>query len=196
MGFGTLRVLNDDHIAPTSGFDLHGHSNMEIITIMLAGELTHTDTMGHTVTIQAGDVQVMTAGTGVRHAEHNLSKNDMVHLLQIWIEPRTQNTNPRYTQRSFPISMDAWRVLVSPDGASDSLAIGQDAWIVRRIILGEVTYQVHRKGSGIFIFVMSGSPVINNMVLYDGDSVEITETDKISITSSLPSDVLLIETPM
>lgn len=187
MGFGALRVINDDVIAAHSGFGMHGHADMEIITIVLEGELTHTDSMGNTGVIHAGDVQLMSAGTGVRHSEVNAG-DIAVKSLQIWILPHTQRVSPRYAQSSYTLSTGAWSELVSgvdrgvrvaPD--SKQMTIYQDASIcmgsfmpgIVPNILGEQLSL--SQGFGMHLIVLEGKFQVDERVLGPRDAVEITE---------------------
>ena len=133
MGFGPLRVINEDRVRPGQGFGTHGHNDMEIISYVLDGALEHKDSMGNGSVIRPGDVQRMTAGTGVRHSEYNASDKDPVHFLQIWLQPSELGVEPSYEQKHFPIAdrRDRWVLLVSPDGDEGSIATHQDARILR-----------------------------------------------------------------
>jgi redox-sensitive bicupin YhaK (pirin superfamily) len=197
--FGALRVLNDDWIAGGGGFDTHPHDNMEIVTIMLEGELRHKDSMGHTMVLKPDEVQVMTAGTGIRHSEHNNQKNKPAQLLQLWIYPREKGLKPSYDQKYFDpgLRRNQWQTLVSPDGG-DSLRINQDAWFSRATLEKgkELEYSVKSKNSGIFLFVIEGQVTLGNNLLDKRDSAEIIQATGISLTASANSDLLLSEVPL
>jgi redox-sensitive bicupin YhaK (pirin superfamily) len=199
--FGALRVLNDDYVAPGMGFATHPHDNMEIVTIMMDGTLEHQDSMGHKEQLRAGEVQAMSAGTGIQHSERNASHTDPLHLFQIWIFPRAKNTTPRYAQKSFAEAIGSaqdWTVLVSPDGANGSLEIGQDAWFsMARIPAGaDRTYEVKNAGNGVYAFVVSGAIEIAGNQLMHRDALGITEASSILTKANEDAQVLFIEVPM
>jgi redox-sensitive bicupin YhaK (pirin superfamily) len=201
MGFGVLRVINDDVIDPDSGFDLHPHNNMEIITIVLEGTVTHGDSMGNQGTIPAGDVQVMTAGTGVVHSEHNNSLNETLKLFQIWILPKGHGIIPRYGQKSFGTQWQphAVQLLVSPDGRDNSLSIYQDAFISRGA-LDKGQTQIYTPytpmGNGIYVLVVDGSITIDKHVLKERDALGVEEAAVINIIANKNSHYLILEVPM
>lgn len=199
--FGALRVLNDDYVAAGMGFAPHPHDNMEIVTIMIDGTLEHQDSMGHKELLRAGEVQAMSAGTGIQHSERNASHTDPLHLFQIWIFPREKNTTPRYAQKSFAEAISNtqdWTLLVSPDGEKGSLEIGQDAWFTMGNLTENrvVEYQIHKPGNGVYVFVVSGSVVVDEFQLHQRDALGITETDNIKIKASDDSKLLVMEVPM
>lgn len=198
MGFGSLRVLNDDIIAPDTGFSMHEHQDMEIITIVTSGTLTHRDSMGNKGTVCVGEVQVMSAGTGVAHSEYNDSKEEPLALFQIWIEPKTTGTEPRYDQKALTQSTDSSLLLVSPDTRMGSLCIGQDAFITR-IQLSEkpnTTYTSYVAENGLYVFVIHGTVEIDGTVLNPRDSMGITEAGVIRLDARGMADVLVIEVPV
>jgi hypothetical protein len=200
MNFGALRVLNDDVVAPGMGFGQHPHQNMEIITLLLEGELEHQDSMGTRYIIRQEDVQVMSAGTGIIHSEKNNNKVSMARFLQVWIHPKAENIQPRYDKGSFSPEEMNNRLLpmVSPIGANEGLSIYQDAWISR----GkpdkdlELTYALKKSSNGVYAFLLEGDVTINNIVLNRRDGLGLTETDKLDIKANATSDLLLIEVPM
>lgn len=199
--FGTLRVLNDDTIAGGSGFDTHPHANMEIITIPLEGAIEHRDSMGNHGVIKAGEVQVMSAGTGIRHSEFNHSKTEIGKFLQIWIFPRTKNQLPRYDQKKFPAALPGqFLTMVTPDSHQQdgALWIRQDAWISRLTLETGATaeYSLFRKENGLFVFVIEGSVNIAGHTLGKRDAIGIWETDRTELNALLTSDILLLEVPM
>jgi quercetin 2,3-dioxygenase len=195
MGFGALRVLNDDTIAPASGFGMHPHANMEIITIVTKGAVTHEDSMGNKGVVHAGEVQVMTAGTGVVHAEKNDSETESLELFQLWITPREAGLLPRYEQRMFDASTS---LLVSPDGREGSLSIMQDAFIERvSLSVGEALSQpVRKSGNGLYIFVVSGSTRAGDITLGQRDALGIRGVSHIQLLAEQNSELLIIEVPV
>lgn len=190
MGFGKLRVLNDDIIAANSGFDTHPHANMEIVTIMLAGELTHTDSMGHTEKLLPNEVQVMSAGSGIMHSEYNYSSKP-VHLLQIWIMTKEKNISPRYDQRKFTVKKNSIQEIVSGQKGK-TLYIHQDASLsIARYDSGtEFSYKV-ASGRGVYLFVISGEIVIDGETLTDKDAAELTSSFTVAVTKEC--EVVLID---
>jgi hypothetical protein len=174
-GFGTLRVLNDDVIAPHNGFDTHPHSNMEIITIMLEGELTHTDSMGHSEKLVSGEIQVMSAGSGITHSEYNNSSSP-VHLLQIWIQTKEKDIKPRYDQKRIEFKKNSTTEIVSGQ-KDDTLYIHQDAILtIAKYDAGkEFSYTVGTE-RGVYLFVIKGNIVVNNQKLSQNDAAEIKES--------------------
>tara|TARA_B100001248_G_scaffold262731_2_gene261838 strand:+ start:7596 stop:8306 length:711 start_codon:yes stop_codon:yes gene_type:complete len=200
MGFGQLRVINDDHIEPARGFSMHPHDNMEIISIPLSGSLAHKDSMGHQYTIASGEVQVMSAGTGVSHSEYNESTSKPVELLQIWVVPKQKNVEPRYEQKAFS-SIDRqkkWQLLVSPGGRDQSLYINQDAFFSRSNLASQdsIEYKKHLPTNGVYIFLISGEIRIGNTILQARDALGIQDTQQFTIVASKDADILAIEVPM
>lgn len=199
--FGALRVLNDDVILGGTGFGEHPHNNMEIISIPLSGELEHLDSMGHKEVIGRGDVQVMSAGTGIRHAEYNHSASNPCNFLQIWIYTRTRNVTPRYDQVSFDPEQrrNAFQLLVTPDTQQEkgSLWIHQDAWISRADLEAgqSLNYDLRKKGNFVFVFVIDGEAEVGTIKLSRRDAIAIRETGQISILTGSGSDILVIEVP-
>jgi redox-sensitive bicupin YhaK (pirin superfamily) len=201
MHFGALRVLNDDTVAGGMGFGAHPHSNMEIISIPTAGELEHQDNMGHKQVIRVGDVQVMSAGTGIQHAEKNKNKDKEVRFFQIWIFPDKKNVDPRYDQKSFTTDDKHNKLLtvVSPVGSDDGgVQIHQNAWFS----LGkldkdfEINYNLRNPGNGVYAFVIEGSATINDQSLQKRDGLGITDTSSIHIKADADSEILLMEVPV
>lgn len=198
--FGALRVLNDDIVAGGKGFGLHPHDNMEIISIPLAGALRHKDTTGREAVIHTGDVQIMSAGSGIAHSEMNASATEAVNFLQIWVFPKKRNIEPRYQQKSFSTAggLNTWQVVVSPVDAGASLWINQDAWLS----LGEwsqgtaAVYEVHRKGNGVYAFVIDGDVTLAGQALHARDGFGISDTESISLLADRDARVLMIEVPM
>jgi len=200
MRFGVLRVLNDDTVAPGKGFGTHPHENMEIISIPLEGDLEHKDSMGNVAVIKKGDVQVMSAGTGIYHSEYNQNKEREVKFLQIWVFPDKKGVSPRYDQ----ISLDEIRKenalyqILSPNEKDQGVWIHQEAWIH----LGEFTsmtstsYPLQKKGNGIYAFVLEGGIELEGQILESRDGFGIWETREIQVQAQAGSRVLLIEVPM
>lgn len=199
--FGALRVLNDDIVAGGMGFGAHPHDNMEIITIPLAGSLAHKDSMGHAEAIHPGEVQVMSAGTGVQHSEYNHNRDQEVNLLQIWIFPNKKNVQPRYDQRTFDEAArkNAWQTLVSPmDTDDDGLKIYQDAWIYRTDLQNgkSISHTLRNEHNGLYIFVIAGDITVEGQQLHKRDALGVTEANNITISAGADSDVLMLEVPM
>ncbi|PTX43309.1 hypothetical protein C8P64_1836 [Christiangramia gaetbulicola] len=199
--FGLLRVLNDDHVKPGMGFGTHPHQNMEIISIPLKGEIRHKDSMDHTEVIKAGEVQVMSAGTGVEHSEFN-SSNEELNMLQIWIFPEKNGLEPRYDQKDFSGLMKENQLVnvVSPrsDQSENSLFINQQAYLH----LGDfdtgrkIEYELKKEKHGVYVFLIEGEANIADASLKKRDAIGIWNTNKFSMEFKKPSKVLLIEVPM
>jgi len=175
MGFGTLRVINDDWVAPDSGFGKHPHEDMEIVTIVFSGELSHTDSMGNIQTLKAGEVQAMSAGSRVFHSEYNASPDTPVTLFQIWIETREKRIPPQYNQRFFDASkrLNIWQLLVSPKESEESCYINQDAYISRTLLEAGKTlhYKKYRKENILYIMNISGMFQIDTYTLDSRDAL-------------------------
>jgi redox-sensitive bicupin YhaK (pirin superfamily) len=198
--FGALRVLNDDIVAPGMGFGKHPHDNMEIITIPLSGSLRHQDSMGFSEVVQAGEVQVMSAGTGIFHSEMNASQKEEINLFQIWIFPNKQGVTPRYEQKSYDLAdtEQCFLPLVTPQPSEKGVWIHQDAWIHMATMdeNTELTYQLKSKGNGIYLMNIDGRIELANEALNRRDAIGISETDEITIFSKQKSRLLVIEVPM
>ena len=200
MHFGVLRVLNDDEVAPGQGFGTHPHENMEIISIPLEGNLEHKDSMGSKALIKQGDVQVMSAGTGVYHSEYNASKQEPVKFLQIWVFPKTQGVEPRYDQ----ITLDPDKMrnqlhqVLSPDPDDEGVWIHQDAWFyLGNFEAGQQAAQaLKQKGNGFYLFLLEGAIQVGDQKLNSRDALGIWETDKLEFSALSASRVLLMEVPM
>lgn len=197
--FGALRVLNDDNIKGGTGFGKHPHDNMEIISIPLQGALQHEDTTGTKAIIKENDVQIMSAGTGLQHAEKNNSLTEETSFLQIWIFPKNKNIAPRYDQKSFDPALrkNQLQVVVSPTDSS-AVWINQDAWLSRYDpeAGNQLTYNLNKKGNGVYVFVLEGNITINNQTLQTRDALGIWDTDSIDLSADTSSQVLFIEVPM
>lgn len=198
--FGALRVLNDDTIAPGKGFDTHPHNNMEIITIPLEGDLEHKDSMGNKGIIRHGQVQVMSAGTGIMHSEYNANNDQDVKLLQIWVFPNKRNVEPRYDMISISDlgkENELFQIL-SPDPDDEGVWIHQDAWFhLGYLDKGwQGDYVLKEKNHGVYLFIISGEVDINGQNMDKRDGMGIWETSKISINAIKDAHVLLMEVPM
>jgi redox-sensitive bicupin YhaK (pirin superfamily) len=199
MGFGALRVLNDDLIMPESGFGTHGHDNMEIITVVNTGEITHRDSMGSEGRISAGEVQVMSAGSGVLHSEYNEGP-EVLTLFQIWITPNARNVAPRYDERTFSGEAALGEtLLVAPmDSGKDALLIHQDAYISRTILDAEhpLRYTLKDPTHGVYLFVVDGSIETYGHQLFARDALGIESVSEIPLTAQERASMLVIEVPM
>lgn len=196
MGFRSLRVINDDWIAPGAGFGEHPHRDMEILTWVLEGAVRHADSTGGGGVIRRGDLQAMSAGSGIRHSEFNASETDPVHLLQIWIMPREDGLTPRYDQRRFDAvgRRDAWQLLASPDGRGGSMPIGQDAsMLVADVGAGSRVTRAIAPGRFGYLHVATGSVEVDGTALEAGDAVKIEGPAEIVVEGSSDSQVLLFD---
>jgi quercetin 2,3-dioxygenase len=200
MNFGVLRVFNFDQIKPVTGFPMHHHEQMEIVTIMLEGVLTHQDSMGNQEELRADEVQVMTAGTGINHSEWNKDPSLSATLIQIWIYPKTRALLPQYEQHHFDPLMrkNRFQVLVSGIKKEDSLVIHQDALMARASLEAghELAYTLTNRTHGMFLYVISGDLRLGSDMLAIGDSIEITEEQSLALATEKGADVLLIEVPL
>ena len=201
MQFGTLRVLNDDTVAAGTGFGRHPHNNMEIISIPLEGELEHKDSMGNTQVIKTGDIQVMSAGTGIFHSEYNRDKNKEVKFLQIWVLPNKLDVQPRYDQVTLDPSKRINRLqqILSPNPKDEGVWIYQDAWFYLLKIQKDhkVNYQIKKKGNGVLCFLLSGNMNIKDNLLEKRDALGIWDIDSIDLISlSDDSEILVMDVPM
>ena len=198
--FGVLRVLNDDAVAPGMGFGMHPHDNMEIITIPLSGDLEHRDNMGNTAVVKYGDIQVMSAGTGVTHSEYNASREHPVRLLQIWVFPDKHNVSPRYDQMSLDVSdrVNRFQQVVSPHTDDAGLWIHQQAWFhLSKFDKGySDTYHFKTPGNGLYIFIISGTVTVAGQELSDRDGLGIRDVSEVTIAATSDAEFLLMEVPM
>jgi quercetin 2,3-dioxygenase len=198
--FGLLRVLNDDIVEPGQGFGEHPHDNMEIVTIPLKGELAHKDSEEHEEVIRPGEVQIMSAGSGLTHSEYNYSNQESVNLLQIWVFPKEKNIQPRYDQKFFNPKerQNKWQQLVSPEKNNGSLWINQDAYFSMTTAAenSEIRYEIKSKNNGVYLFLVEGEIEVEGDILNRRDAIGIYETDQILIISKKESDILIIEIPM
>ncbi|HRJ31582.1 MAG TPA: pirin family protein [Cyclobacteriaceae bacterium] len=200
MHFGALRVLNDDVVKGGAGFGQHPHDNMEIISIPLRGALEHGDNTGGHGIIQSGEVQIMSAGSGIAHSEKNASKTEDVNFLQIWVFPKERNIQPRYDQKLFPSTdrLNKFQTVVSPEKNNGALWINQDAWFsLGKFEKGKSTeYSIKKQGNGVYAFVIDGDVTINDQQLNKRDGFGIWDVEKIVISAGQDAEVLLIEVPM
>ncbi len=199
MSFGLLRVLNDDTVAGGQGFGAHPHANMEIVSIPLEGDLRHRDSTGRHEIIRQGDVQIMSAGSGIQHSEVNANADRPVKFLQIWVFPKEAGIAPRYEQKSFPPEgrQGHFQAVVSPTDPA-AVWINQDAvFSLGRFTAGEAaTYPVQFAGNGVYAFVLSGEVTINGQSLQTRDGLGITDEDVLNVQAGSDAEVLLIEVPM
>ncbi|MAO44599.1 pirin family protein [Leeuwenhoekiella sp.] len=200
MNFGVLRVLNDDKVSGGMGFGTHPHQNMEIISIPLSGDLEHKDSMGNTTVIKEGDIQVMSAGTGVQHSEYNKNKDEEVRFLQIWVIPNTQNVEPRYDQITLDRAdrKNKLQQVLSPNKEDAGVWIYQDAWfnMVDLDAEKEVVYDFNLKTNGLYIFVLEGSIEAGGQTLERRDGLGVFDTDAITLKATADASVLLMEVPL
>lgn len=207
MHFGALRVLNDDIVKGGQGFGAHAHDNMEIVSIPLKGSLAHKDSTGTDGIINTGDVQIMSAGSGIKHSEFNASKTEEVNFLQLWVIPKMENIKPRYEQKTFTVEdrNNKWQIVVSPDEKDGGVWINQDA--VFSLAHAEkdtaLIYKNKFSGNGVYLFVLEGEVEVNlptghagGETLQKRDAREISDTDEFEINISEDADILAIEVPM
>ncbi|WP_026730638.1 pirin family protein [Flavobacterium denitrificans] len=198
--FGALRVLNDDTIAGGMGFGTHPHDNMEIITIPLEGDLAHKDSMGNTEIIKNGDIQVMSAGTGVQHSEFNPNADQQTKLLQIWLFPNKRNVTPRYQQITLNVAdrHNKLSQILSPNADDEGVWIHQDAWFnMGNFDSGIATeYKINKEGNGVYAFILKGNVTINGQELNTRDAVGISGTDTLTIKANTNAEFLLMDIPM
>jgi len=205
MGFGPLRVINEDRIAPGTGFGTHGHRDMEIISYVLDGELAHKDSMGngtaggaHAGVIQPGDVQRMSAGTGVMHSEFNNAKGKSTHFLQIWIQPDKKGVTPSYEQRHFGVAdkRGRLRLVVSGDGAEGSVPIHADARLYAGLFDGTESTELALAPDRLaYVHLVRGSLTVNGQVLSGGDALQVSEQTLLSLTGGVDAEVLVFDLP-
>jgi redox-sensitive bicupin YhaK (pirin superfamily) len=199
MNFGPLRVINEDYIEAQNGFGAHPHRDMEIITIVLEGSLTHQDSMGNKATIKPGEVQKMTAGTGVTHSERNEEKEGRTHLLQIWVMPDQLNLKPSYGQKSFAAALESHKpvLVLSKTGREGSIPIHQDTevYLTRFRSADSAEFPI-RDGRGIWLQVIKGEITANGQTLNAGDAVSIKEESQLSVRSEAQSEFLVFDLPL
>jgi redox-sensitive bicupin YhaK (pirin superfamily) len=198
MGFGPLRVINEDRVQPGRGFGAHGHRDMEIISYVLAGGLAHKDSMGNGSTIRPGDVQRMSAGTGVTHSEFNASQDEPVHFLQIWIEPSTRGIRPGYEEKRFDADSKRGRLrlIASPDGADGSVTIHQDARLYAALLDGADTLEHEMPAERrAYVHVIRGDVEVNGQPLSGGDAIKLTRETRVKLARARNAEVLLFDLP-
>lgn len=194
MGVSALRVINDDWVKPGMGFDTHPHRDMEIISYVLAGSIEHKDTMGFHTVLKAGDIQVMSAGTGIRHSEYNPSQTEELNFLQIWIRPNVSGVEPSYQERNFAHSKGI-TLVASGDGREDSLPINQDASLYKLNFEQESTRFETVPGKTYYLHIAQGSLVVNGTEMSTGDGAMITEESLLTLDIEDSVDALLFELP-
>jgi redox-sensitive bicupin YhaK (pirin superfamily) len=198
MGWGNLRVINEDRIAPGTGFGTHGHQDMEIISYVLSGELAHQDSMGNVKAIPPGDIQRMSAGTGVMHSEFNHLQDSPTHFLQIWIEPDRRGIAPGYAERHFPVSQrqGALRLVASPDGAEGSLTIVQSARLYAGLFDGDQQARLPiEPGRRVYVHVARGRVDVNGLALGAGDAAKLVEESMLLIDGGDKAEILVFDLP-
>ena len=196
MGFGSLRVINEDRVAPGMGFGTHPHRDMEIVSYVLDGSLEHRDSMGTGSVIRPGDVQRLSAGTGVTHSEFNGSKSAPVHFLQIWIEPKSNGIAPSYEQKNFSAAdkKGRLRLVASPDGADGSVTIHQDAWVYATVLDGaDAVTQPVDAAHRVYVHVARGEVEVNGKHLVAGDGLKIVAESAITMSRGVDAEVLLFD---
>ena len=201
MHFGVLRVLNDDKVDPGMGFGTHPHDNMEIISIPLEGDLEHNDSMGNTTVIKNGDIQIMSAGTGVFHSEYNKNKDKLVKFLQIWVYPNKKNVTPRYDQITLDKNerKNKFQQIISPNPDDEGVWIQQDAWFHLGDFDKGITtdYKIKKSGNGVYVFVLKGEATIEDQKLETRDGFGRWDTNQFTITANTEdTEILLMEVPM
>lgn len=196
MGISNLRVINDDTVSPNGGFATHGHNDMEIISYVLEGALEHKDSMGNGSVIRPGDVQRMSAGTGVRHSEYNHSSSKSVHFLQIWLEPNELGVEPAYSQKHFPLEERHGKfvLLVSPDGRDGSIGTHQDAYLYGTVLQASESLQHSlEQGRQAYVHVARGSAKVNGQVLSGGDGLAISNEQVLNFEGVESAEILLFD---
>lgn len=198
--FGLLRVLNDDIVKGGMGFGQHPHDNMEIVSIPLSGALEHRDNTGGHAIIRSGEVQIMSAGSGIAHSEKNASAKDEVNFLQIWVFPKERNIQPRYDQKVFEKSnrINRFQTVVAPDQKDEALWINQDAWFTLTSLTPgtSLNYAVHKEGNGVYAFVIDGELTIGDQALSRRDGLGIQDAASFQLQAKQATELLLIEVPM
>jgi redox-sensitive bicupin YhaK (pirin superfamily) len=198
MGFSALRVINEDIIAPGTGFGMHSHQDMEIVTYVLQGALRHRDSLGNGSVIAAGEVQRMSAGSGIRHSEFNASSSEPVHLLQIWILPDQQGVAPGYEQKPVPAAAlrGAWRIIASKDGRNDSLTIHQDALLLATRLEGgeQLDYRADPERR-LYLHLAAGTATLNGLPMQAGDGALIENQTVVTLSDAVNAEALLFDLP-
>lgn len=198
--FGVLRVINDDTVSPGAGFGTHPHKDMEIISIPLSGVLAHEDSMGNSGTISTGEVQVMSAGTGIRHSEMNASNENHVKFLQIWIFPDKNGVVPRYGQSKTDVNTtrNKWNLIVGPEGIGANVWIHQDAYLyLSKFDSGKSeVYTLKNSKNGVYIFIIEGSVTIDGITLNERDGLGVEQANRFELSFAEGTEILLMEVPM
>ena len=200
MNFGLLRVINDDIVKPSMGFGTHPHENMEIISIPLSGSLRHQDSMGNKHIISTGEVQIMSAGSGITHSEYNNSSSEEVKFLQIWVLPKEKDINPRYDQKIFDVvnRRNRFQLLVAPETSEEAVWINQDAWFSLADIEAEqqVNYEKNNTRNGVYFFVIEGNANIDGNDVKQRDGLGIIDGETYPIVAQSKTQLLAIEVPL
>jgi redox-sensitive bicupin YhaK (pirin superfamily) len=201
MGFGVLRVINDDQIAPSSGFGTHPHQNMEIISIPISGALKHKDSEGNEAVISHGEVQLMSAGTGVYHSEYNASDTEDANFLQIWVMPEKENITPRYDQKKFDVAArkNKWQTVVSPlDKNDEGVKINQQAWFNLADLDSSqgLLYKMNNEKNGVYFFLLEGELEVGEQTLNARDAIGVIGQTKINIKAKSNAKILAMEVPL
>lgn len=200
VNFGLLRVLNDDIVKPSMGFGTHPHDNMEIISIPLSGSLRHQDSMENKHIISTGEVQIMSAGTGITHSEYNNSSSEDVNFLQVWILPKEKNITPRYDQKLFDVNdrQNSFQLLVSPQESEETVWINQDAWFSQADIQAghEIDYEKKGKDHGVYFFILEGEAIIDGNTVNRRDGLGLEGNVNHTVTAKTNTQVLAIEVPL
>lgn len=197
-GFGPLRVINEDRFGPARGFGMHPHEDMEIVTFVVSGALAHQDSTGGQGVLKPGDIQRMSAGSGVQHSEFNASPTEWLHLFQIWIEPNVRGATPRYEDRHIPedAKRGKWAVLVSGTGREGAMQIHQDAELLTTILEpGDSRSHTLAAGRRAYVHLMRGEASLNGQVLKTGDAAKVVEETELNLTATAQSEVLLFDLP-
>jgi len=196
MGFGALRVINEDRVAPGQGFGTHGHRDMEIVSYVLEGALAHKDSLGNGSVIRPGDVQRMSAGTGVMHSEFNASESDPVHFLQIWIEPRVRGAAPGYEEKHFDSASKRGRLrlVASPDGRDGSVTLRQDASLYAALVDGDESVEFEQQpGRRTYVHVVRGEADVDGQALGAGDAMKLDGAHRVRISRGRDAEILLFD---
>lgn len=201
MHFGVLRVLNDDKVSPGMGFGTHGHQNMEIISIPLEGDLEHKDSMDNTTVIKSGDIQILSAGTGITHSEYNKNKDKEVKFLQIWVLPKEKNVTPRYDQITLDVEdrVNQFQQVLSPNSEDSGVWVHQNAWFnMTNLDKGKtLTYKLNNpEQNGVYAFILNGDATINNQSLNKRDGFGLWDISTLDIKADTDAEILLMEIPM
>lgn len=196
MGISNLRVINDDTVSPGGGFATHGHTDMEIVSYVLDGALEHKDSMGNGSVMRPGDVQRMSAGTGVRHSEYNHSSQEAVHFLQIWLEPNRMGVEPSYDQQHFPLAERRGKLVlfISPDGRDGSIATHQDAYMYGTILeAGDTLNHQLKQGRRAYVHLARGKASIHGQLMFAGDGVTIVDEQQLNLEGIESAEILLFD---